>query len=314
MLLRAADAAAAQGLAERVQHVITALDAGVSVSFGIAEWPAEGPSKERLMRSASAALAASKRLPAGEQPDAGVSPRVDGTSKSRSSDTEPDQRWRRRSAPAAEVEVAKVEEAEVEAAEVEEAEVEAAEVEEAEVEVAKVEEAEVEAAELPTPEHRDGTEPAPEVPRPSLAEIEARAVEAETRATRTERLAALSSSLLERELQLRGVLTRIGEEEARTHAADARTRAAIRTAVGVDRRRPQPSVAAGAMDLAGINSASYEELRSAGLSAAHAIRLLTHRELIGGFGSLDELNLIPGLPDSLVEELARPAATHPTIR
>ena len=284
MLLRAADAAAAQGLAERVQHVITALDAGVSVSFGIAEWPAEGPSKERLMRSASAALAASKRLPAGEQPDAGVSPRVDGTSKSRSSDTEPDQRWRRRSAPAAEVEVA------------------------------KVEEAEVEAAELPTPEHRDGTEPAPEVPRPSLAEIEARAVEAETRATRTERLAALSSSLLERELQLRGVLTRIGEEEARTHAADARTRAAIRTAVGVDRRRPQPSVAAGAMDLAGINSASYEELRSAGLSAAHAIRLLTHRELIGGFGSLDELNLIPGLPDSLVEELARPAATHPTIR
>ncbi len=58
---------------------------------------------------------------------------------------------------------------------------------------------------------------------------------------------------------------------------------------------PGPSVS--------INSASYDELRSLGLSVTQTGRVLSHRESAGGFGSLDELDAIPGFPKTFLESI-----------
>ena len=52
-----------------------------------------------------------------------------------------------------------------------------------------------------------------------------------------------------------------------------------------------------------LNTATYEELRGLGLSVTQTGRLLAHRERGGGFGSVDELDQIPGFPRSFLTEL-----------
>ena len=52
-----------------------------------------------------------------------------------------------------------------------------------------------------------------------------------------------------------------------------------------------------------LNQATYERLRSLGLSVTQARRVLAHRERSGGFRSVDELDEIPGFPRVLLEEL-----------
>ena len=54
-----------------------------------------------------------------------------------------------------------------------------------------------------------------------------------------------------------------------------------------------------------INDASYEELRTLGLSVTQTGRVLAHREQIGGFTSLDQLDEIPGFPRAFLDELKR---------
>ncbi len=68
----------AQAAAGRVQSLIAALDEPVGVSVGIAEWPTDGPSKERLLRRADIALQASKQSGA-QQSDTALPARADGT-------------------------------------------------------------------------------------------------------------------------------------------------------------------------------------------------------------------------------------------
>jgi len=45
-----------------------------------------------------------------------------------------------------------------------------------------------------------------------------------------------------------------------------------------------------------LNSASFEELRGLGMSITQAQRVITYREKLGGFRSVDDLDQVPGLP------------------
>lgn len=67
-----------------------------------------------------------------------------------------------------------------------------------------------------------------------------------------------------------------------------------------DPAAPQPAAGQGKVSL---NSASYEQLRSLGLSVTQTGRLLAHRERHGNFGALDDLDQIPGFSQSQVDEL-----------
>jgi DNA uptake protein ComE-like DNA-binding protein len=50
---------------------------------------------------------------------------------------------------------------------------------------------------------------------------------------------------------------------------------------------------------------SFEQLREEGLSVTQATRLLAHRERVGRFQSVNEIDEIPGLPSELAEDLKR---------
>ncbi|MET0128950.1 MAG: helix-hairpin-helix domain-containing protein, partial [Solirubrobacterales bacterium] len=63
-----------------------------------------------------------------------------------------------------------------------------------------------------------------------------------------------------------------------------------------------PEPAAGTVS---INSADYEELRGLGLSVTQTGRVLAERDRAGGFSTLDDLDRIPGLPATLLEQLKR---------
>ena len=52
-----------------------------------------------------------------------------------------------------------------------------------------------------------------------------------------------------------------------------------------------------------INTASYEQLRELGLSVTQAGRVLAHRERVGGFSSVEELEQVPGFPRAFLDEL-----------
>jgi hypothetical protein len=52
-----------------------------------------------------------------------------------------------------------------------------------------------------------------------------------------------------------------------------------------------------------LNEATYERLRSLGLSVTQVRRVLAHRERSRGFRSVDDLDEIPGFPRALLEEL-----------
>lgn len=54
-----------------------------------------------------------------------------------------------------------------------------------------------------------------------------------------------------------------------------------------------------------LNTASFEQLRAQGLSVTQATRLLAHRERVGRFHSVDQLDEVPGFPREFAEELKR---------
>ena len=54
-----------------------------------------------------------------------------------------------------------------------------------------------------------------------------------------------------------------------------------------------------------LNEATYEQLRERSLSVTQTGRVLAYRDRVGGFTSLDELDSIPGFPNSFLEELKR---------
>jgi DNA uptake protein ComE-like DNA-binding protein len=82
--------------------------------------------------------------------------------------------------------------------------------------------------------------------------------------------------------------------------AGSRPRATRRAASRRAKPRPAAPVADRRLDL---NEASYEQLRSLDLSSTQCHRLLAHRERLGGFQSIDQLDRVPGLPKGTRDRL-----------
>jgi DNA uptake protein ComE-like DNA-binding protein len=68
---------------------------------------------------------------------------------------------------------------------------------------------------------------------------------------------------------------------------------------------PAPPAASRAGDTIELNNVTFEQLRGHGLSVTQATRLLAHRERVGRFQSIDEIDEIPGLPREFAEDLKR---------
>ena len=70
---------------------------------------------------------------------------------------------------------------------------------------------------------------------------------------------------------------------------------------------PPPAAAqsGGAIEL---NTVTFEQLRAEGLSVTQATRLLAHRERLGRFNSVDDLDQVAGLPGDVLEDLKRRAS------
>ena len=52
-----------------------------------------------------------------------------------------------------------------------------------------------------------------------------------------------------------------------------------------------------------LNSVTFEQLRAQNLSVTQATRLLAHRERLGGFQTVDDLDQVAGFPQDLLVDL-----------
>ncbi len=149
--------------------------------------------------------------------------------------------------------------------------------------------------------------------RRRLEQIETQAVEAEDRAARAERLAELRDQEVAKERQLHEMIGRINDAEQRAREAEQRARRMVADVARPRGRQaaaepapaeppPEPETAS-AQEPVSLSSASFEQLRAAGLSVTQTGRVLAHRERTGGFSSLEELTTIPGFPRELLDSL-----------
>jgi competence protein ComEA len=65
---------------------------------------------------------------------------------------------------------------------------------------------------------------------------------------------------------------------------------------------PAPTGDGGTVNL---NTVTFEQLRGENLTVTQATRLLAHRERLGGFQSVDDLDQVAGFPGDLLEDLKR---------
>jgi DNA uptake protein ComE-like DNA-binding protein len=68
---------------------------------------------------------------------------------------------------------------------------------------------------------------------------------------------------------------------------------------------PATSPPAGGGQQINLNTVTFEQLREQNLSVTQATRLLAHRERLGQFQSVDDLDQVAGFPEELVEDLKR---------
>jgi DNA uptake protein ComE-like DNA-binding protein len=68
-------------------------------------------------------------------------------------------------------------------------------------------------------------------------------------------------------------------------------------------QHPASESAEGAGEAPDLNQISFEGLRSLGLSVNQAARLISVRDQVGGFASVDGVDAVPGLPDEIREKL-----------
>jgi DNA uptake protein and related DNA-binding proteins len=58
-----------------------------------------------------------------------------------------------------------------------------------------------------------------------------------------------------------------------------------------------------------LNTVTFEQLREQNLSVTQATRLLAHRERLGGFQSVDDLDQVAGFPQEMLDDLKSRATT-----
>jgi len=66
-----------------------------------------------------------------------------------------------------------------------------------------------------------------------------------------------------------------------------------------------PEAADGAGGTVNLNTVTFEQLRGENLTVTQATRLLAHRERLGGFQSVDDLDQVAGFPGDLLVDLKR---------
>ncbi|HEX2707777.1 MAG TPA: helix-hairpin-helix domain-containing protein, partial [Solirubrobacterales bacterium] len=68
---------------------------------------------------------------------------------------------------------------------------------------------------------------------------------------------------------------------------------------------PPPSAAAPAPagGQINLNAVTFEQLRAQNLSVTQATRLLAHRERLGGFHSVDDLDQVAGFPQDVLADI-----------
>ncbi len=52
-----------------------------------------------------------------------------------------------------------------------------------------------------------------------------------------------------------------------------------------------------------LNTVTFEQLREQNLSVTQATRLLAHRERLGGFQSVDDLDQVAGFPPEVLQDI-----------
>lgn len=95
------------------------------------------------------------------------------------------------------------------------------------------------------------------------------------------------------------------EEPAAPQALAAST--ATQALAGSD-GAPAP-VAVSADGHVSLNSGSFEDYRSLGMSVTQAKRLITYRDHLGGYSSVEDLDKVPGFPKAFLADLKRELAT-----
>ena len=72
---------------------------------------------------------------------------------------------------------------------------------------------------------------------------------------------------------------------------------------------PQPEPPPAAVDRPGatidLNTVTFEQLRGQSLTVTQATRLLAHRERLGRFQSVDDLDQVAGFPPEVLDDLKR---------
>ncbi len=139
-------------------------------------------------------------------------------------------------------------------------------------------------------------EPPAKAPRKSSkAPAKADAAAGELRAENRE----LAKRIRELQAELSGQSKRLEKLESDLAVAKKKASGAKRkTKAKRSRRR-----AAGGMDPIDVNEATFEDLRSLGLSVTQCARVIAYRDTRGGYESLDELEDVPGLPRKTVSNL-----------
>ena len=66
---------------------------------------------------------------------------------------------------------------------------------------------------------------------------------------------------------------------------------------------PAPTHRTAAGDAINLNTVTFEQLRAENLSVTQATRLLAHRERLGGFNSVDDLDDVAGFPPDVLADL-----------
>jgi DNA uptake protein ComE-like DNA-binding protein len=175
--------------------------------------------------------------------------------------------------------------------------------------------------------------------------IEERTQTAQRRAAEAEeRLVALRAEELANQERLREMQESVDQAEERARAAERRASQAekevIRSLEAVGAPRPAPSQppapaapppgggptsappanpqppppswaqvnqppSPSAAGLINLNTATFEQLRAQNLTVTQATRLLAHRDRIGRFNSLADLNQVAGFPPEVMDELRR---------
>ncbi len=109
---------------------------------------------------------------------------------------------------------------------------------------------------------------------------------------------------------IQGIAARLDAFDERLRRLDSEVSTTAETLNVMARHRQPPAAEQVDAPQRGVNlnEATFEDLRTIGLSSTQAARVLSHRDAGGGFDSVERLSQVPGFPRKLFERV-RPLVT-----